>query len=612
MSIAPSGRPGAAGANLAQRFQEAAAIFRRGEFARAVELCEGIDREAPHHPDVLHLLAMASRRMGRVLKAEEYFRASLAAKPAQAAVLSNFGNLLRHSRRHDEAEDAYSQAVRAQPGFADAWYNRGLLALDRHRPVDAIGYLERALAAGGKLNIELALVRAYREAGRQEDAQQLADALAGRHPGEPRAIGAAIQPYRKNEPGRAVARLEAAMPHTPDRAALHLEIAMVYAQGGELDQAVSHLETALAEQPLLIDAHRALNEIHWQRDDDRFGESYRDAIAKAPTFAPLYHNHAAAELSAGHAENAEAILETAIAKIGRDPFLLHGLAAQRLRRGADDGAAALLTEALDAQPDNIRFLVDLANHRIRAGHYDQAETLLEHARAIEPWHQEVWAYLGTTWRLAGDARHDWLNDYDTLLKPLTLPTPAGFADTTAFMDELAGYLPGLHSAGRQPLDQSVRGGTQTFEILFDNPHPLVQALKSAVDTVLAEYLAAMPRDDTHPFYARIAQRTHYTGSWSIVLRSGGHHTNHVHPRGWLSCCNYIALPPLGDGENGDRRGWIRFGETSMHLGEREQVARAIRPEPGQCVFFPSYFWHGTYAFESETPRMTVPCDIDPA
>ena len=40
--------------------------------------------------------------------------------------------------------------------------------------------------------------------------------------------------------------------------------------------------------------------------------------------------------------------------------------------------------------------------------------------------------------------------------------------------------------------------------------------------------------------------------------------------------------------------------------------RAIEPKPGHLVFFPSYFWHGTYPFESEEPRMTVPCDIDPA
>jgi uncharacterized protein (TIGR02466 family) len=130
--------------------------------------------------------------------------------------------------------------------------------------------------------------------------------------------------------------------------------------------------------------------------------------------------------------------------------------------------------------------------------------------------------------------------------------------------------------------------------------------------VLADYLAAMRRDEKHPFYSRLRKSTRFTGSWSIILQAGGHHTNHIHPYGWLSCCNYISLPPLSEESSGDRSGWIRFGETSMNLGKRENVARAIRPEPGKCVLFPSYFWHGTYPFESEQTRMTVPCDIDPA
>jgi len=61
----------------------------------------------------------------------------------------------------------------------------------------------------------------------------------------------------------------------------------------------------------------------------------------------------------------------------------------------------------------------------------------------------------------------------------------------------------------------------------------------------------------------------------------------------------------------NQAGWIKFGETSLNLGSGESVAKAIQPEAGKCVFFPSYFWHGTYPLESEEYRMTIPCDIDP-
>jgi hypothetical protein len=199
-----------------------------------------------------------------------------------------------------------------------------------------------------------------------------------------------------------------------------------------------------------------------------------------------------------------------------------------------------------------------------------------------------------------------------LLKAYELPVPPGFRNMTDFMSELATYLTTLHSSRRQPLDQSVRNGTQSLGMLFNKSNGLITALKKSVEAVLKDYLNPMKPDAEHPFYSRLGKSTRFTGSWSVKLGEGGFHTNHMHPYGWLSCCNYVALPPLGAASSGDRAGWIRFGETSLQLAEREQVAAAIQPEVGQCVFFPSYFWHGTYAFSSQLPRMTVPCDIDPA
>jgi hypothetical protein len=270
-----------------------------------------------------------------------------------------------------------------------------------------------------------------------------------------------------------------------------------------------------------------------------------------------------------------------------------------------------MKEALQSEPDNIRFLINIADLDIRSGEYQDAAAYLTQAFEVEPHNQEVWAYQGLLWRLTNDARHDWLNDYDKLLKVYELPVPDGFQSLAEFMSELSAYLITLHTSKRQPLDQSVRNGTQSLGMLFNKPNPLIAASKKAVETVLREYLAPMKADAKHPFYSRLGKSTRFTGSWSVKLGEGGYHTNHMHPYGWLSCCNYVSLPPLGAVSGGERAGWIRFGETSLQLGEREQVARAIEPEVGKCVFFPSYFWHGTYAFSSEVPRMTLPCDIDP-
>ena len=97
----------------------------------------------------------------------------------------------------------------------------------------------------------------------------------------------------------------------------------------------------------------------------------------------------------------------------------------------------------------------------------------------------------------------------------------------------------------------------------------------------------------------------------MKLNNGGFHSNHVHPRGWLSCCTYVSLPETVRDSDTTEDGWIKFGETSLGLGTREKIACAIKPREGVCVFFPSFFWHGTNSFSSVNPRLTIPIDIDP-
>ena len=598
--------------NLAQSFQQAQSAFNGGDLWTASRVCDDMIKRVPGHPDVLHLMALVCKRQGQVSQAEKYFKASLSSKPRQPAVLSNLGNLLKRNRRYPEADEAYARALKYQPDLSDAWYNRGLMALEQGRTERAIEFLENARRLESRVNVGLALIKAYTQADRLDEAIKLADELKLNHPGDIRASVIAATTRSKRKPDEGLRLLEEELSRGGDPATIHYEIGLVHSNQNAFDRAIEHFEAALRARPTMIEAHRSLNEIYWQQEDERFLQSYRDAIEIEPTFAPLYHNLAAALVSSGDESTAADVLLEALSRSGRDPHLVQGFAVMKIRQKDYELGEQMLLEALQADPDNLRCLVDIANLLITTERYEKATEHLERALKVQPHNQEVWAYMGVVWRLTGDERHDWLNDYETLLRVYELPTPSGFDNIQSFMSDLADYLPSLHSARRQPLDQSVRGGTQTFDPLFDNAHPLIAALKRGVESVLSDYLGTMPRDNKHPFYSRIAKATRFTGSWSIILKSGGHHTNHIHPYGWLSCCNYIALPPLENQKKKDRSGWIKFGETSMHLGKREQVAQAIRPEPGKCVFFPSYFWHGTYAFESEHPRMTVPCDIDPA
>lgn len=594
-------------------FQQAVAAFQAGDLPGAQRQVQALLAAQPRHPDGLHLAALISRQSGRPLEALAQFEASLAASPHQPVVLSNLGNLLRDLGRYGEAERRYRRAVELMPNFVDAWYQRGVLAMERHQFTEAVDHLARACSLQGGARELAALAGAQLDANLPVDALSTAQALHHLEAASARAVALearARAALGEREAARAL--LQGSLAKVDDPAILHHELALFALEVGAQDAAVAALEAAVQINPEFIDAHRVLNRLYWESGDDRFLRSYRQALQHAPGSAPLYHNLAAACLSSGDGSAAVQILERALERAGPDPFLLHGLAVQHLKDGDFIRAREGLDRALTARPDELRFLIDRANLALREAEPEVAQRSVSRALEVSPHHQEAWAYQGILWRLLDDARHHWLNDYDRLLRDYALPVPVGFTSAQEFMQALAAELEGRHTAVRQPLDQSVRHGTQTTGVLLDDPHPLLAALRSAIDTCLKDYLAGLKREPGHPLLSRLEKGARFAGSWSVSLGGKGYHANHVHPLGWLSCCTYVALPvAIGSGQD-DRRGWIKFGETALELPGQEQVARAIQPRVGHCVFFPAYFWHGTYPFADQGRRLTVPCDFEPA
>jgi uncharacterized protein (TIGR02466 family) len=102
----------------------------------------------------------------------------------------------------------------------------------------------------------------------------------------------------------------------------------------------------------------------------------------------------------------------------------------------------------------------------------------------------------------------------------------------------------------------------------------------------------------------------FNGSWSVRLRASGHHTNHVHPRGWISSACYVQLPDsMSDPKTQD--GILTFGEPSIATIPALSAEYSVRPGVGMLVLFPSYFWHGTVPFSGNQPRLTVAFDVVP-
>ncbi len=112
---------------------------RTGQFVLAVE--------APQeNPDELFEQAQAAEAAQDWDTAQRLYRKVIRIDPGDPVAAFNLGNLLRASGRRVEAEASYRAAIKAEPRFAEAWYNLADL-FDEQSDDKAVDCLERALEA---------------------------------------------------------------------------------------------------------------------------------------------------------------------------------------------------------------------------------------------------------------------------------------------------------------------------------------------------------------------------------------------------------------------------------------------------------------------------------
>jgi tetratricopeptide (TPR) repeat protein len=112
---------------------------KRGQFVLPVSAPE-------QSPDALFERAQSAEDAGNFAEAERLYRVLMKCDPSDAAPPFNLGNMLR-ARRTVEAEATLRAATRANPLFAEAWYNLSDLLDEQGRSEAAIDCLRRALRA---------------------------------------------------------------------------------------------------------------------------------------------------------------------------------------------------------------------------------------------------------------------------------------------------------------------------------------------------------------------------------------------------------------------------------------------------------------------------------
>ena len=343
--------------------------------------------------------------------------------------------------------------------------------------------------------------------------------------------------------------------------------------------------------------------------DVRQLQSHAFARASGRENAELLLDEAELLLRFNQAAEAEQLLRRAAVAYGENGAVANALGrALALQHRAEEAGEAF-RRAMESEPEAVVHFQELGVTLLQSGKAAEAKQILIQALALAPHNQATLAYLTLAARELGDDLFSDLFDAERLVREYELPVPRGFADAASFNNALAEQLGGLHTRRSAPLDQTLRGGTQTAPSLFARDVREIGLLRDAIRECVADYIKTLPAENpAHPFLSRRSKEFDFSGSWSCRLAPGGFHTNHIHEEGWISSAYYAALPDtIRDGQEGA----LKFGESRFALSDEDKAMRFVHPKVGKLVLFPSYFWHGTERFAAPAPRLAVAFDVTP-
>ncbi|HEY3520662.1 MAG TPA: tetratricopeptide repeat protein, partial [Rhodanobacteraceae bacterium] len=487
MNPAPSSK-------VAADLQSASALLRTGKHATARDLLRDALSAQPGLTEARWLLAVCLFETGNLADAQRELQTVIEQEPHRAPAYAMSGRIFLSSGEIDSAIPMFRHALDLSPDPAlAATLARALLMQARAQQAAEV---LAPFVQTGKVSRELLLLygHALMTLGRAEEAALAFDALVRLSPGD----------------GEAKVRLAAALSDSGRHVEAEERVREGIAQGVATPEAYFVLGRSLMGQSKLVEAEPALrrvirsrpdhvtaqanlSELIWMRSGD-VADASREidaALRLHPRLSQLRIAKANLLASAGKHEEALQLMEEGMAsKVAPSQLLqLHVAAAQIAIETDATRAIHHARSALELDPGHWLALSAYGDALLAQGHANQAIKVATRMLESAPYDGRAIALLASAARMAGDARHRELFDYEDLVLTQLLDTPPGWTTLAGYLSDLAEALQRLHSANAHPVGQSLRQGSQVELDLERAPEPAIRSFASAIEGPIHRYMA---------------------------------------------------------------------------------------------------------------------------
>ena len=372
-------------------------LLKKGDAAGALKGAREFVRTQPGSAagHEVHGVAAQVNRLSR--EAEAAYTESLRLEPGRVMVMLRLGQLALEAREPKKAEGWFRKAVVAKPDLGIARRGLALSLLAQRQLQAALGEVQEALkrSDGRDMDAKYLLAQMMNDAGRPAAAEPVLDeVLAARADHVPALLLQGLVKLELRKPDEAEALFAKVVQHDPKSAQGRLGLALVERARGQLASAATAMEGVIRDRPDWALAHFELGRT-------RLGLHQLDAALKAfdraeqtsPDPAVTRVRAAQSLASAGEADRAVAKAQASLASVNAAPLARALLVRLYVEKGQPDLAERELQAAVTAAPQEVTPLLNLARFYMTQRKPADAVGPLERAATLGPTQAEPLALL---------------------------------------------------------------------------------------------------------------------------------------------------------------------------------------------------------------------------